>query len=173
MATPPKYEDLVLKVAEMERRETALRESLTDKRDEYNKLGDRYDALQQRLTVAGQRAGDLEQMLSDVPHIHFEGCDFQGFNSDGSEPFEFTDGPVKKIKSIRLIGWRCEGPLNDEDGSDAKVKLAIAEKELADLHEKIESAGEPPHTDYWHQSLYEAEKKVVDAKAGITGGGNE
>ena len=40
-------------------REAALRESLTDKREEYNKLGDRYDALQQRLTVA-------EQLLSQV-----------------------------------------------------------------------------------------------------------
>lgn len=66
MATPPKYEDLVLKVAEMERRETALRESLTDKRDEYNKLGDRYDAIQQRLTVAEQRAEDLKKLLCDV-----------------------------------------------------------------------------------------------------------
>lgn len=40
------------KAFEAAEREAALRESLTDKRDEYNKLGDRYDALQQRLTVA-------------------------------------------------------------------------------------------------------------------------
>lgn len=66
MTTPPKYEDLVLKVAEMERREAALRESLTDKREEYNKLGDRYDALQHRLTVAEQRAADLKRLLCDV-----------------------------------------------------------------------------------------------------------
>ena len=39
-------------------REAALRESLTDKREEYNKLGDRYDALQQRLTVAEQLLGE-------------------------------------------------------------------------------------------------------------------
>ena len=44
-------------------REAALRESLTDKRDEYNKLGDRYDALQQRLLTAGQRIGELESIL--------------------------------------------------------------------------------------------------------------
>lgn len=44
-------------------RDAALRESLTDKRDEYNKLGDRYDALQQRLTVAEKRADLLEGLL--------------------------------------------------------------------------------------------------------------
>lgn len=43
-------------------------------------------------------------------------------------------------------------------------KLAEAEKELAGLHAKIKAAGKPPHTDHWHQSLYEAEKKVVDAR---------
>lgn len=66
MTAPPKYEDLVLKVAELERSEAALRESMTDKREEYNKLGDRYDALQHRLTVAEQRAADLKKLLCDV-----------------------------------------------------------------------------------------------------------
>lgn len=45
-------------------------------------------------------------------------------------------------------------------------KLLIAEKELSDLHAEIKAAGKPPYSDYWHQSLYEAEKKVSDAKAG-------
>ena len=66
MTTPPKYEDLVLKVAEMERRETALRESQTDKREEYNKLGDRYDDLQQRLTVADRRESEAREELLDL-----------------------------------------------------------------------------------------------------------
>lgn len=44
-------------------REAALRESLSDKREEYNKLGDRYDALQQRLTVSEQRAAEFEGLL--------------------------------------------------------------------------------------------------------------
>lgn len=56
MSIPPKYEDMVLRVAELEWRESSLLESLTDKREEYNKLGDRYDALQQRLTAINQRA---------------------------------------------------------------------------------------------------------------------
>ena len=66
MTTPPKYEDLVLKVAELEWCESSLLESLTDKREEYNKLGDRYDDLQQRLTVAEQRESDLKKLLCDV-----------------------------------------------------------------------------------------------------------
>lgn len=74
MTTPPKYEDLVLKVAEMDRRETALRGSLTDKRDEYNKLGDRYDAIQQRLTVAEQRVDLLEGLLKSGSSPTYAHC---------------------------------------------------------------------------------------------------
>lgn len=66
MSTKPKYEDLVLKVAELERREAAFLESMTDNREEYNKLGDRYDALQQRLTVAEQRADNMVYALARI-----------------------------------------------------------------------------------------------------------
>ena len=31
------------------------------------------------------------------------------------------------------------------------------------LHEEIRKAGRPPHTDFWHQSIYMADKKVDDA----------
>ena len=72
--------------------------------------------LQERAATAEQRVAELEQLLADVPQIHLEGCDFHGFNADGSEPLEFTDDPVKKIKSIRLIGWRCDGPRMAEEG---------------------------------------------------------
>ena len=57
MTTPPKYEDLVLKVAEMERREAALREELyqaKEARDAEMLNGVR---TQQRLTVAEQKLG--------------------------------------------------------------------------------------------------------------------
>lgn len=64
MSIPPKYEDVVANLDAALGREAALRESLTDKREEYNKLGDRYDALQQRLTVAEQRSGEMEGLLS-------------------------------------------------------------------------------------------------------------
>ena len=101
------------KACEAAEREAALREELAALRESYEAMRDRKSSivyLQQRLTVAEQRAGELEQMLADVPQIHFEGCDFQGWNQDGSEPFEFTDGLIKKIKSIRMVGWRCDGP---------------------------------------------------------------
>lgn len=55
MNIPPKYEDVVANLDAALGREAALRESLTDKREEYNKLCDRYYALQHRLTVAEQR----------------------------------------------------------------------------------------------------------------------
>lgn len=31
------------------------------------------------------------------------------------------------------------------------------------LHEEIRNAGRPPHTDFWHQSIYMADKKVEDS----------
>lgn len=65
------------KACEAAEREAALRESLTDKREEYNKLGDRYDDLQQRLTVAEQRAvvltEALEGMVEYFPEGHSDG----------------------------------------------------------------------------------------------------
>lgn len=79
MTTQPKYEDLVLKVAELEWRESSLLESLTDKREEYNKLGDRYDALQQRLTVAEQWAGELESAAREM--LRIAGIANQGSNA--------------------------------------------------------------------------------------------
>lgn len=67
MNIPPKYEDLVFQLNELNKREAALRESLTDKREEYNKLGDRYDALQQRLTVAEKLLQRVHQ-ADALPH---------------------------------------------------------------------------------------------------------
>lgn len=55
-----------LDLSESKAREAALRESLTDKRDEYNKLGDRYDALQQRLTVAEKNEKHWRGVASEV-----------------------------------------------------------------------------------------------------------
>ena len=54
------------KIRNAEGREAALRESLTDKRGEYNKLGDRYDDLRQRLTVAEKRADDMVYALARI-----------------------------------------------------------------------------------------------------------
>ena len=40
------------------------------------------------------------------------------------------------------------------------AELASAEKELIELREKINTSGAPPHADYWHQRLYEAEERL-------------
>ncbi|WP_186370915.1 hypothetical protein [Yersinia bercovieri] len=42
-----------------------------------------------------------------------------------------------------------------------EFKLAL--KEYRDLLRRIREAGVPPHTDYWHQSLDDAEQKIYDA----------
>ena len=63
MNIPPKYEDLVLKVAELERNEAALREELDALRESYEAMRDRKNSivdLQQRLTVAEQRLSQVE-----------------------------------------------------------------------------------------------------------------
>ncbi len=66
MTTPPKYEELVLKVAELERRETALREELSRLADDCCEKVDDILDLQQRLTVAEQRSKKFELLLLDV-----------------------------------------------------------------------------------------------------------
>lgn len=64
MNIPPKCEDLHLKIAELERRESALREEL-DKvcGDEWRKDKRLIVDLQQRLTVAEQRADKFDELL--------------------------------------------------------------------------------------------------------------
>lgn len=58
----------------------ALVESLTDKREEYNKMGDRYDSMERRLTIAEQRADALEDLLRGaLRHVpHYGKSDWQG-----------------------------------------------------------------------------------------------
>ena len=63
MTTPLKYEDLALKIAELERREAALREELRNMTSLSIGRGDRVDSLRERLTVAEQRIGELESIL--------------------------------------------------------------------------------------------------------------
>ncbi|MDT0535834.1 hypothetical protein RMR26_12510 [Enterobacter cloacae] len=44
---------------------------------------------------------------------------------------------------------------------NAGLKSAVIERK--NLSEEIRKAGRPPHTDFWHQSIYMADKKVDDA----------
>lgn len=78
MNIPPKYEDVVAQLDEATGREAALRkelESIKASVDGYDspehaaqvadEMGHQCDALQQRLTVAEQRVGELEELLRD------------------------------------------------------------------------------------------------------------
>ncbi len=42
-------------------------------------------------------------------------------------------------------------------------ELEEAVKDMKKLHSKISEAGIPPHTDYWHQSIYEHELRIKNA----------
>ena len=44
---------------------------------------------------------------------------------------------------------------------NASLKAAVIERK--NLSEEIRNAGRPPHSDFWHQSIYMADKKVDDA----------
>lgn len=70
--------------------------------------------LQQRLTAAEQRNKELGSFFARTPEVVFEGCHFQGFNTDGSDPVEMENGVVTRI---RMVGWYCEGPKQKDTGS--------------------------------------------------------
>lgn len=116
-------------------------------------------------------AADVDALLASIgnrPDITIQQCTFSGLNLDGTQPFEFE--PVgdnsMRCKSINMRGWLCIGPA----GNNLITRLqnqVDALKELVALHTKIMGAGTPPHTDYWHQSLYAAEKKVADSNASL------
>lgn len=68
------------------------------------------------------------------------------------------------------------GYVEDDDGHfveyedyaalQSKVReYAFAVWELDELKNTIRKAGPAPHTDFWHQSLFNAEKKIEDALA--------
>ena len=66
MTTPPKCEDLYLKIAELERRESDLMEKIARAGRVSFSFFEERDALQQRLTVAEQREVELKRLLCDV-----------------------------------------------------------------------------------------------------------
>ena len=106
MNIPPKYEDLVFQLNELNKREAALREEIemakqvqetTDaivtmvdgQRDHWiEKCG----LLKQRLTVAEQRAGDLEGLLRDAS-AWIKRNSFHG--TDAIELWERIDAALK------------------------------------------------------------------------------
>lgn len=64
MNIPPKYEDVVANLDAALGREVALREELSKLADDYCEKVDDILDLQQRLTVAEQRSGEMEGLLS-------------------------------------------------------------------------------------------------------------
>lgn len=65
MNIAPKYEDVVANLDAALGREDALREELSTLADDYCEKVDDILDLQQRLTVAEQRVGELEELLRD------------------------------------------------------------------------------------------------------------
>jgi hypothetical protein len=53
--------------------------------------------------------------------VEIVGCQFFGRNEDGTEPFEMVGGPIYRMKSFRMIGWRCEGPRPAETGAEKRA----------------------------------------------------
>ena len=108
MNIPPKYEDVVANLDAALGREAALRESLTDKRDEYNKLGDRYDALQQRLTAAEQREAEAREELLELSRK----LEVFYSRSHGIKNLSEIEKANDKAKSLKLRVGKCEALLN-------------------------------------------------------------
>ncbi|QKV66510.1 hypothetical protein HUW52_27540 [Pseudomonas sp. 43A] len=102
-------------------------------------------ALQDRLTAA-------EQQIDEFPSLHIEGCQFVGYNADGTEPFEFVGKTIKKLKSINMSGWLCEGPLKKEGMFERDLPdVAVPEQQLDERNGTCEWTDEDG-VGTWHSS---------------------
>lgn len=66
-------------------------------------------------------------------------------------------GPFVKYEDYAELESRCAvlaAELNE-------IKVAVMAR--MKLYEEIRNAGRPPHTDFWHQSIYMADKRVDDS----------
>lgn len=52
------------------------------------------------------------------------------------------------------------------ENQDLQEVVAAAQAWM-DLRDEIRKAGIPPHTDYWHQSIHEAEERLREALARV------
>ncbi|WP_370972699.1 hypothetical protein [Enterobacter hormaechei] len=78
------------------------------------------------------------------------------------------DGPASvaaEIKALRAQRDTAMESLRQQLSALAAELSAVKDAVIAriKLHEEIRKAGRPPHTDFWHQSIYMADKKVDDA----------
>lgn len=72
--------------------------------------------LDRALTAAYAEIDELKRRLKEAEKlsVHFESCNFQGLNPDGSEPFIYEHLPngFKRVIGVRMQGWYCQGPLD-------------------------------------------------------------
>ena len=114
MNIPPKYEDVVAQLEAALGREAALREEAHQDGILRVHYGKQIDSLQQRLTVAEQRAGELEAALKFYAgRDHYSTDDGLNWDSCSGEPSN--------------ILWHEDQPWFIEDGSVARAALKPAE----------------------------------------------
>lgn len=107
---------------------------------------------------------------SDI-NIWLEDSTFDGVNEDGTPVMVFLHddhGFVVGLRSITMKGWSCYGPGKDPASRLELLKeVASAAKARRDLSAEIRAAGTPPHADYWHQSIHEADVRLDAALADL------
>lgn len=74
-----------------------------------------------------------------------------------SSVFEDANGSLVDYEDYAALEARCAALAAENAG----LKAAVIERK--NLSEEIRNAGRPPHSDFWHQSIYMADKKVDDA----------
>lgn len=74
-----------------------------------------------------------------------------------SSVFENENGSLVDYEDYAALEARCAALAAENAG----LKSAVIERK--NLFEEIRNAGRPPHADFWHQSIYMADKKVDDA----------
>ncbi|MES3337948.1 hypothetical protein QDQ10_16225 [Enterobacter kobei] len=68
-----------------------------------------------------------------------------------------NSGPFVKYDDYAALEARCAALAAELN----EIKVAVMAR--MKLHEEIRNAGRPPHTDFWHQSIYMADKRVNDS----------
>lgn len=90
-------------------------------------------------------------------------------NNNGCSPAMEDDRSFVREKTQHMFEAYQAGVAEGEARCTAlaaelnEIKVAVMAR--MKLHEEIRNAGRPPHTDFWHQSIYMADKRVDDSLA--------
>lgn len=123
MNIPPKYEDVVAELEVLREGIIALNpESILKQEADYL---DQISTLQQRLTVAEQRAGELEGMLREVANLDPRG-EFLGWQLDGKIEAALKPA-VEPHKCIECESQYCHGVCVERGDDDERYKDAEGE----------------------------------------------